>query len=96
MIYPLDRTYPLFEQPGPGIDRNQWKFQKTCTKGATARPVPPLGQLIFFEGGVRRTKCHVVTQIQGYHLVCIWGSLVKFQGCGVVAKSMLFARVQIC
>ena len=48
--------------------------------------LPPLGQLIFFEGGFRRTKCHVVAQTQGYHLVCIWGSLVKFQGGGVVVK----------
>ena len=24
--------------------------------------------------------CHVVAQTQGYHLVCIWGSLVRFQG----------------
>ena len=23
---------------------------------------------------------HVIAQTQGYHLVCIWGSLVKFQG----------------
>ena len=40
--------------------------------------------------------CHVVAQTQGYHLVCIWGSLVKFQGGGVVVKTMLCARVQIC
>ena len=39
--------------------------------------------------------CHVVAQTQGYHLVCIWGSLVKFQGGGVVVKTMLCARVQI-
>ena len=24
--------------------------------------------------------CRVVAQTQGYHLVCIWGSLVRFQG----------------
>ena len=41
-------------------------------------------------------KCFVVAQTQGYHLVCIWGSLVKFQGGGVVVKTMLCARVQIC
>ena len=58
--------------------------------------LPPLGQLIFFEGGFRRTKCPVVAKTQGYHLVCIWGSLVKFQGGGVVVKTMLCARVQIC
>ena len=40
--------------------------------------------------------CHVVAQTQGYHMVCIWGSLVKFQGGGVVVKTMLCARVQIC
>ena len=49
-----------------------------------------LGQLIFFEGGFRRTKCPVVAQTQGYHLVCIWGSLVKFQGGGVVVKFDVF------
>ena len=48
------------------------------------------------KGGFRRTKCHVVAQTQGYHLVCIWGSLVKFQGGGVVVKTMICARVQIC
>ena len=52
--------------------------------------LPPLGQLIFFEGGFRRTKCHVVAQTQGYHLVCIWGSLFKFQGGGVVVKFDVF------
>ena len=25
---------------------------------------------------------HVVAKTQGYHLVCVWGSLVKFQGGG--------------
>ena len=58
--------------------------------------LPPLAQLIFFEGGFRQTKCHVVAQTQGYHVVCIWGSLVKFQGGGVVENTMLCARVQIC
>ena len=42
------------------------------------------------EGRFRRTKCHVVAQTQGYHLVCIWGSLVKFQGGGVVVKFDVF------
>ena len=50
--------------------------------------LPPLGQLIFFEKGFRRTKCHVVAQTQGYHLICIWGSLVQFQGDGVVVKTI--------
>ena len=40
-------------------------------------------------------KCFVVAQTQGYHLVCIWGSLVKFQGGGVVLKTMLCARVDL-
>ena len=52
--------------------------------------------LVFFEGGFRRTKCPVVAQTQGYHLVCNWGSLVKFQRGGVVVKTMLCARVRIC
>ena len=43
----------------------------------------------------KQPGCHVVAQTQGYHLVCIWGSLVKFQGDGVVVKTMLCARVQI-
>ena len=34
--------------------------------------------------------CHVVAQTQGYHLVCIWGSLVNFQGGGVVVKFDVF------
>ena len=40
--------------------------------------------------------CHVVAQIQGYHLICIWDSLVKFQGGGVVPKTMLCVRLWIC
>ena len=47
------------------------------------------------KGGLCLAGCHVVAQTQGYHLVCIWGSLVKFQGGGVVVKTMLCARVQI-
>ena len=31
-----------------------------------------------------------IAQRQGYHLVCIWGSLVKFQGGGVVVKFGVF------
>ena len=50
------------------------------------------------EGGGGRglclAGCHVVAQTQGYHLVCIWVSLVKFQGGGVVVKTMLCARVR--
>ena len=48
------------------------------------------------KGGLCLAGCHVVAQTQGYHLVCIWGSLVKFQGGGVVVKTMLCVRVQIC
>ena len=40
--------------------------------------------------------CHVVAQIQGYHLICLWDSLVKFQGGGVVPKTMLCVRLWIC
>ena len=46
--------------------------------------------------GLCLAGCHDVAQTQGYHLVFIWGSLVKFQGCGVVVKTMLCARVRIC
>ena len=52
--------------------------------------LPPLAHLIFFEGGFRQTKRHVVEQSWGYHLLCIWGSLVKFQGSGVIVKFDLF------
>ena len=38
---------------------------------------------------------HVVAQTQGYHLVCVWGSLVKFWGGEVVLKIMLYTRVRI-
>ena len=46
-------------------------------------------------GGLCLTGCHVVAQTQGYHLVCIWGRLVKLQGGGVVVKTMLCVRVRI-
>ena len=42
------------------------------------------------EEGLCLAGCHVVAQTQGYHLVCIWGSLVKFQGSGVVVKFDVF------
>ena len=38
---------------------------------------------------------HVVAKTQGYHLVCVWSSLVKFQGGEVVLKIMLYTRVRI-
>ena len=43
------------------------------------------------EEGLCVSGCHVVAKIQGYHLVCIWRSLVKFQGAGVVVKFDVFA-----
>ena len=41
-------------------------------------------------GGLCLAGCHVVAQTRGYRLVCIWGSLVKFQGSGVVVKFDVF------
>ena len=35
-------------------------------------------------GGRCLAGCHVVVRTLAYHPVCIWGSLVKFQGGGVV------------
>ena len=35
-------------------------------------------------GGGVLAGCHVVEQTQGYHMLCILGSLVKFQGGRVV------------
>ena len=40
--------------------------------------------------GLRLAGCHVVAQARGYRLVCIWGSLVKLQGSGVVVKFDVF------
>ena len=81
------------------ISANSRKFARGGGKSPSRRDglLHPLAQIIFFEGGFRQTKwgSHVVAQTQGYHLVCIWGSLVKFQGDGVVVKTMLCARVQI-
>ena len=57
-------------------------------EGATSKPVGPVAPVglanifFFFEGGFRQAKSHVVAQTQGYHLICIWGSLVKFRGGG--------------
>ena len=44
------------------------------------------------EGVLCLAESHVVAKIQGYYLVCIWGSLVKFQGVGVVVKFDLFSH----
>ena len=35
-------------------------------------------------GGFCLAGCHVVAQTQGYLVVCIWASWIKFQGGGVV------------
>ena len=40
--------------------------------------------------GLCLAGCHVVAQTQGYHLVCTWGSLDKFQGGGVVVQFDVF------
>ena len=42
------------------------------------------------EEGLCLNGCHVVAQTQGYHLICIWGSLVKFHGVRVVLKLDVF------
>ena len=40
--------------------------------------------------------CHVVAKTQGYLLVCIWGSLIKFRGeGGAVSKAMPCARMDL-
>ena len=44
-------------------------------------------------GGLCLDRCHVVAQTQGCHLVCIWDSLVKFQGRGVVVKFEVFCTL---
>ena len=38
---------------------------------------------------------HVVAETQGYHLLCIWGSQIKFQGGGLVQEEMLCARLAL-
>ena len=47
------------------------------------------------EKGLCMAGRHVVAHTQGYHLVCVWGSLVKFQRRGDVLKIMLCARMWI-
>ena len=37
----------------------------------------------------------LLQKTQGYNLVCVWGSLVKFQRGEVVLKIMLYTRVRI-
>ena len=57
-----------------------------------------LGQLVFFRGASFKQSILLLHRHEGYHLVCIRGSLVKFQGGGVggiVLKTMLCARVWI-
>ena len=53
-------------------------------------------RLFQIKKGLCLAGCHVVAQIQGYHLVCVWGILVKFDLGGVVVKTMLCAKVQFC
>ena len=45
-----------------------------------AQCLPQIEVLLYLAG------CHVVAKTQGYHLVCIWGSLGIFQGRGVILK----------
>ena len=45
------------------------------------------------EGALCLAGSPAVAKTKGYFLVCIWGSLIKFQGSGVVSKVMLFARL---
>ena len=59
-----------------------------CTE---AYPCPKAQCLPQIEEGLCLSGCHVCAQTQGYHLVCIWGSLVNFQGVGVVVKLDVFA-----
>ena len=48
-------------------------------------------------GGLSLAGRHVVAQTQGYHLVCIWASLVKFQGGWDCCKVWcVFAVLCIC
>ena len=47
------------------------------------------------ERGLCVVRRHVFAKTQGYHLVCVWGSLVKFQGGEVVLKIMLYIIVRI-
>ena len=52
----------------------------------SSQPVAPVEPFIYFflEGGFCQAKRHVVAQTQVYHLVCIWESLVKSQGVGLL------------
>ena len=55
--------------------------------------IPDIQRLVFpSNGGKCLTGCYVVAQTQDYLLVCIWGSLFKFQGGGVG----LFQKVWFC
>ena len=54
-----------------------------------ARAYPCLSKLsvsLKFRMGLCLAGCHIVAHTQGYHLVCIWSSLVKFHGGVVVLK----------
>ena len=54
--------------------------------------MPECGFAEFFREGGCLAGCHVVAQTRGYRLVCIWGSLVKFQVGGVVVKFDVFSN----
>ena len=68
----------------------RWVFVPGLPLSFKAQCLPQIREGLCLAG------CYVVAQTQGYHLVCIWGSVVKFRGGGVVVKTMLCARVRIC
>ena len=65
-------------------------FYRSLSLSFKAQCLPQIG------GDLCLAGCHDVAQIQGYHLICMWGRLVKFRGGGVVLKTMLCARLWIC
>ena len=64
--------------------------------GGQRLTIDPIEPANFLRRGFRQGGCHLVAQTQGYHLVCIWGSLVKFQRGGDKLKSILCAGRRIC
>ena len=62
----------------------EWGFSEFLYRGLTMSfKVQCFPQI---KGELCLAGCHVLVQTQGYHLECIWGSLVKFQRGGVVVK----------